>query len=108
MNNELIEFITSRTHLKANEIKPDLRLAKNIGLYGLDSIGFFEEFFNEFEIEKLEEFDVNLHIDGGTDFAPQPLNWIKNLMMKKRRKYLRPDVTVGHLEKVIERGEWIN
>ena len=108
MNSELIEFITRTTHLKASQIKPETRLAEDIGFYGLDAISFFEEFFKEFEIQNLDEFDVDLHIDGSVDFAPRPLNWIKNILVKERRKYLRPDVTMGHLEIVIETRKWIN
>ncbi len=108
MNQELIEFIVTRTQLKSDEIKPETKLAEDIGFYGLDAISFFEEFFEKFEIQNLDEFDVDLHIDGSVDFTPRPLNWIKNVLIKERRKYLRPDVTIGHLEKVIETGKWID
>lgn len=106
MKRELVDFIVSRTHLKADEIKPELRLAEDIGFSGLDAITFFEDFFKEFEIQKLEEFDADLHIVG--DLVLRPLTWIKNILIKDRRKYLRPDVTMGHLEKVIDTGKWVN
>ena len=105
---ELIEFIINNTHLKAEQVKPELRLAEDIGFYGLDAISFFEEFFATFKIENIEDFDSNLHIDGGSDFAPQPMQWLKNIFNTERRKYLRPDVTIGHLQKVIENGKWFN
>lgn len=108
MNQELIDFIINRTQLKSEEIKPETKLAENIGFYGLDAISFFEEFFEKFKIQKLDEFDVDLHIDGRVDFGSRPLNWIKNILIKERRKYLRPDVTMGHLDKVIKLGEWEN
>lgn len=108
MNTELIEFIIKRTQLKPDEIKSETKLAEDIGFYGLDAISFFEEFFEKFKIINLDEFDVDLHIDGSVDFAPRPLNWIKNVLIKERRKYLTPDVTMGHLEKVINTGKWIN
>lgn len=108
MNQELIKFILNRTQLKSDEIKPETKLAKDIGFYGLDAISFFEEFFEKFEIQNLDEFDVDLHIDGSVDFTPRPLNWIKNVLIKERRKYLSPDVTMGHLEKVVKIREWIN
>jgi len=108
MNPELIEFIIKKTHLKAEQVKPELRLAEDIGFYGLDAISFFEEFFTIFKIENTEDFDSNLHIDGGPDFAPRPKQWLKNIFNTERRKYLRPDVTIGHLQKVIENGKWFN
>jgi len=108
MKTELIEFITARTHLKADEIKPETRLGEDIGLYGLDAVSFFDDYFETFEIENLEEFDFDIHIDGSVDFAPRPFNWIKNVLIQERRKYLRPDVTMGHLNKVIEHGKWFN
>jgi len=42
MNSELIKFIVKHTDLKVDDIKPELRLAQDIGFYGLDSISFFE------------------------------------------------------------------
>ena len=108
MKLELINFIASRTNLKVDEIKPELKLAKDIGFYGLDAISFFEEYFEQFEIQNLENFDVDLHIDGSIDFAPRPLSWLKSILIKDRRKYLCKDVTMGHLDKIIDTRKWIN
>lgn len=108
MNPKLIDFLAKNTHLKTGDIRPELRLAEDIGFYGLDAISFFESFFAEFEIKNIEIFDFDSHIDGSVDFAPRPLNWLKSVLNKERRKYLRPDVTLGHLEKVIETGCWFN
>jgi len=60
MKQELIDFIARRTHLRLDEIKPELRLAEDIGFYGLDSMSFFKEFFEAFEIKNIEEFDIDL------------------------------------------------
>jgi hypothetical protein len=108
MNPKLIDFIIKNTHLKTSDIRPELRLAEDVGFYGLDAILFFENFFKEFEIKNIESFDIELHIDGSVDFAPRPFNWLKNLLIKERRKYLRPDVTLEHLNKVVEKGSWFN
>ena len=108
MKTELIRFIKTRTHLNSNKIKPELRLAADIGLFGMDAIGFFEEFFKEFDINNPEEFDSDLYIDGSVDFVPRPLKWVANLIFKERRKYVSPDVTLGHLDKVIQKGKWFD
>lgn len=108
MNPKFTDFIIKRTDLKAEEITPELRLAEDIGFYGMDAIAFLDDFFAEFGIKNHEDFDTDLHINGGPDFTPRPLNWLKNLLIKNRRKYLRPDVSLGHLESVIEKGEWFN
>ncbi len=108
MNTELREFIVKHTHLKAENINAELRLAADIGFYGMDAIIFFEDFFTTFRINNDEDFDFDLHIDGGPDIVPRPITWLKNVSMKSRRKYLRPDVTMGHLQKVIEKGKWFN
>lgn len=108
MKSELKQFIVHHSHLKAEQIKPELLLAKDIGLYGMDAIIFFEDFFSTFKIENYEDFDSELHIDGGPDFVPRPIQWLKNLFIKKRRKYLRPDVSLGHLQNVINKGKWYN
>lgn len=108
MNTDLIEFIVNRSHLKAEQIRPDSRLAEDIGCYGLDAISFFEDFFTTFKIENYEDFDSDLYINSSADFAPRPIQWLKNLFNKERRKYLSPDVTIGHLQKVIEKGKWFS
>lgn len=108
MNPRLIDFIVEHTHLEPAEIRPELRLAKDVGLYGLDALLFLEDFFTEFEITHTEAFDVDLHVSGSVDFAPRPLNWLKNILYKERRKFLSPDVTIGHLEKVLETGSWFS
>jgi hypothetical protein len=108
MNPSFTDFIIKNTHLKAGDIKPELNLAEDIGYYGIDAISFFEKFFSQFEIKNIENFDVELNIDGSIDFDPRPLNWLKNVLHKERHKYLRPDVTLGHLDKVVETGSWFN
>jgi hypothetical protein len=108
MNPKLTDFIIKNTHLKAGEIRPELRLAEDIGYYGLDAISFFESFFSEFDIKDIESFDADLHIDGSVDFSPRPLNWLKKIFDKDRQKYLKPDVTLGHLNKVVEKGSWFS
>ncbi len=108
MNPKLTDLIVKNTHLKASDIRPEMRLAEDIGYYGLDAISFIDSFFSEFEIKNTESFDVDLYVDRTVDFAPRPLNWLKNILNKDRRKYLRPDVTLGHLDKVVEKGSWFN
>ena len=108
MKTELIKFIEKQTHLNANQITPELKVAEDIGFYGLDALIFFEEFFDEFNIRNLDEFDLELYIDGSVDFARKPFSWMKNLFIKSRRKYLNPDVTIGHLDKVVKKGEWFD
>ena len=108
MNQKFAEFIFQQTGVRHEDQKPGLKLAEDIGFYGMDAITFFDNFFHEFQVKNLSEFDADLHIDGSVDFAPQPINWVKNIVIKKRRKYLNPDVTLGHLEKVAASGQWFN
>lgn len=108
MNQKLIDFIKKNTHLKTDDIRPELRLAEDIGFYGLDAISFFEKFFAEFEIKNAENFDLDLHIDGSVDFAIRPLSWLKNALNKESSTCLRQDVTLGHLERVFEKRSWFN
>jgi len=106
MNSRFIEFVALNTHLKTVEVLPDLKLYADLSIVGVEAIDFFENFFTTFKIQNIEEFNINLYIEGGPDFAPQPLKWIKNIVIKDRRKFLNPDVTLGHLNEVVERGEW--
>ena len=108
MSPRLVDFVIRNSHLKQDEIRPDLRLAEDIGQYGLDAIGFFENFFTEFQVQNQEGFDFDAHINEGPDFVLRPLNWLRNMVSKERRKYLYPDVTLGHLDKVIAAGKWFN
>jgi len=108
MEREFLDFLVQVTHLEYHQITPETKLADDIGFYGMDAIIFFEKFFEEFNIQNTDDFDLHLHIDGSVDFTPRPLNWIKNIILKERRKYLRPDVNMGHLNKVVKSGTWIN
>ncbi|MBO9703481.1 MAG: DUF1493 family protein [Sporocytophaga sp.] len=108
LDTKLTDFIIHNTQLKRDEIKPQLKLTEDIGYHGLDSITFIEAFFTEFEIKNIENFCFDLYIDGRPDFVPRPLNWTKNLIFKNGRKYLNPDVSLEHLQKVIDKGEWFN
>ena len=108
MDSDFKKFIIKHSYLKAEQVKPELRLAEDMGFYGLDAITFFEEFFSAFNIKNAEDFDAELHIDGGPDFVNSPIKWLKNVFNMDRKKYLRPDVTLGHLQKVKDKGEWFN
>ena len=108
MRPELIKFLVTKTDLNEKEMKPELHLAKDIGFYGLDAVDFFEKFFDHFEIKNLDDFEEESHIDGSVDFKYEGQNWFKNIFRKDREKYLNPDVSIGHLNKVVEAGKWFN
>ncbi|HSH67192.1 MAG TPA: hypothetical protein VLB84_15700 [Bacteroidia bacterium] len=65
MNSKLISFIVKYTDLNPEQTRPELRLGKDIGFYGLEAISFFEAFFSEFKIENIEDLDEALHVAGG-------------------------------------------
>jgi hypothetical protein len=108
MNPRLIDFLIQKIGATREELNPKTRLAQDLGCCGLDAVTLFNDFFTEFRIQNIEQFDEDLHIEFSPDYAPRPFYWLKNLLKKDRRKYLRPDVTVGHLDRVIELGYWLN
>lgn len=108
MNQRLKEFLVRKIGVSSEKLTPASRLSEDLGCAGLDAVTLFNDFFLEFDIKNIEEFDADLHIDFSVDFVQRPLSRLKNLFNKNRWKYLRPDVTLGHLEKVIESGKWQN
>ena len=108
VNQELIDFLTPRTNLKTEELKPGMYLAKNLGFYGLAALGFFEEFFEKFEIKNVEAFKANLYIDGGPDFGLNSKIWIAKFLNPKKSNRSNPDVSLRHLGFVIEGGKWFD
>ena len=108
INQELIKFLSSRIDIEEKKIHFNTKLAGDLGVYGLDALYLFDDFFDVFKIQNIENFDSDLHIDGSVDFSFSFKDKIKNILIKERRKYLTPDVTIGHLNKVIEKGKWFN
>ena len=108
MNQNFKYFISKKLQIKPEEIDLNKKLSRDFGCCGMDALELFEDFFTTFNITNTDEFDSDLHIDGGPDFGPRPLSFIKNLLNRKRWKYLRPDVSIRHLEKVAEEGRWFN
>jgi hypothetical protein len=105
---DLYIFINDKLDIDVNQLNPNTLLAQDLGIYGLDSIYFFDAFFDEFKLSNVEAFDSELYIDCGPDFKSSFKDWLKNIFIKERRKYLRPDISLGHLQKVIEKGEWFD
>ena len=95
MNPKLTDFLVRKIGISSEKLTSDTRLGHDLGCCGLDAVSLFEDFFEEFSIKNIEEFDAELHINFSPDFAPRPLYWLKNLINKERRKYLDPDVTLS-------------
>ena len=104
MNPQLTAFLVRKIGATPENLKSKTLLVKDLGCCGLDAVQLFEDFFTEFE--NIEQFDADLHIDFSPDFTPRPLNWIRNLLSRDRWKYLDPDVTIGHLERVTASKKW--
>lgn len=108
MNPDFVAFVSQWTNRQPNELTPELKLANDLGIYGLDAIYFMEEFFTAFQIKNTDNFDSNLYLDGGPDFSTPFIDKLKNIFIKERRKYLTPDISLGHLNKVMEYSTWID
>ena len=106
MHPKFIQFIQKQTGLAPDALHPEAQLADDLGFYGLDAIAFFEQFFETFPLQNPEAFDADLHINGSVDFSQSISNWIRNRSNKERINYRNPDVTLAHLNEVVERGEW--
>jgi hypothetical protein len=57
MLNKVIVFVAEHTGLNELQLNENTKIEDDVGLAGLDSIEFYEDFFTEFQIVNPQDFD---------------------------------------------------
>lgn len=105
MKKAVLDFISHATKMPVLDIKLSHRVEEDFGLAGLDTISFYEGFFEKFSVENPDEFVFDRHC------APEGLLmvkfWLTSIFSKKAREALKVyDVSIGHLMKVAQEKRW--
>lgn len=103
LSNEVIEFVYKQRWKYKIKLTRDTVLEDDLKITGDDANDFMKSFFNEFDIE-IRNFESGTFF-GDDGFSLINLSWL--FSRKKKRSQPTP-LTLGHLEKVIELGYWID
>ena len=97
-------FISKQTQVPVEQIKLDSLVEQDFSLASLDTIVFYEEFFEEFNILNPQDFNSDKYITS----APTKISVLfKSIFDKDLRQKLKyEDVTVRHLIKIDQNKKW--
>jgi len=105
MKDVVLKYVSEWTGVALNQIKLSNRVEQDFGLAGLDTLSFYEGFFEKFETKKPEDFKLDRYSssEGLEDLGLV----IKSIFSAKAKERLKADdVTIGHLLKVAEQCTW--
>lgn len=104
MKEKVKEFVSSRLGIPIEKITMNSKIESDFGIAGLDTISFYDEFFQEFEITNVESFDIDRYV------TPENIEiglLIKSIFSKSARRKLKiEDVSIRHLTNVAETKYW--
>ena len=104
MKEKVFEFLIQKLGVAYHDFNLNSKIESDFGLYGLDTFTFYEQFFKEFAIENLEDFEFDRYVSSE--------NWdigliIKSLFLNSaREKLMVKEVSIGHLVRVAETRLW--
>ena len=102
---ELVKaFVSKKLGVPIYQIHEETTIESDLRIIGLDTISFFEEFFNEFKIENPEDFKTDLYV---TPEVFDPIGAVRSLISKEYRdKHKIKEVSISHLVMVAELRRW--
>jgi Protein of unknown function (DUF1493) len=100
----VIALVSDKTGIEESELNENTKIEEDVGLAGLDTLEFYEEFFTTFQINNPQDFDSNKYI------SPENIDLfsvIKSIFSKKaRQKFNLKNNTVEHLTNVALKKRW--
>lgn len=104
MLNKVIVFIAEHTGINELQLNENTKIEDDVGLAGLDTIEFYEDFFTEFQIVNLQDFDCKKFI------SPENIDlidFLRSLFSKKlKQEFAIKNITVKHLTNVALKRVW--
>ena len=105
MKEKVKEFVSSRLRVPMDKITMKSKIESDFAMAGLDTISFYEDFFQEFEIKNPEDFELDRYV---TSENLEIGLMIKSIFSKSDRQKLEvEEVSIEHLVKVAEAKCWI-
>jgi Protein of unknown function (DUF1493) len=104
MLERVIALISAKTGIEGSKLNENTKIEEDVGLAGLDTIEFYEEFFTEFRIDNSQDFDSSKYI------SPENIDLfsvIKSIFSKKtRHEFNLKNNTIKHLTNVALKKRW--
>lgn len=104
MLERVIALISVQTGIEESELNENTKIEEDVGLAGLDTIEFYEEFFTEFQIDNPQDFDSNKYI------SPENIDLfstLKSIFSKRvRHEFDLKNNTIKHLTNVALKKRW--
>ena len=97
-------FISNNIGIDKSKLNEETKIESDVGMAGLDTLIFYENFFSEFKIDIPEDFNTDKYI---TSENLQIGLFAKSVFSKEARKKLRTkENTIRHLTNVALKRKW--
>lgn len=104
MLKKVITLISAQTGIEKSKLNENTKIEDDVGLAGLDTISFYEEFFTEFQIDNPQDFDSGMYISSENIDL---LSVLKSIFSKKvRQEFQLKNNTIKHLTNVALKRRW--
>jgi hypothetical protein len=104
MLDRIITFVSDRSGIEKSKLTENSLIEDEIGIAGLDTLTFYEEFFKDFEIDNPSDFNSHQYV---TSENLQIGLIIKSIFSTKARQTLKTkSVSVRHLVDVALKRKW--
>lgn len=99
------KFVSEKTGVQLSELTRRTRVESDLGMGGLDTISFFDEFFFRFNVDLPKGFHFENYVQSE---IIRPFSFIKRLFSKQKQSEQKViDLTLGDLERIALTGIWI-
>lgn len=104
MFEEIKKFTSKKTGVDISELTRQTRVGGDLGIAGLDTISFFEEYFKTFQINFTNRFTFDKYV---ASEVYKPFGFIKGLFLKRQKEKQKIiELTLGDLERTALTGTW--
>lgn len=104
MLKNVIDFISNHLGIDKSKLNENTKIEDDVGIAGLDTISFYEDFFCEFQIDNPHDFNSDKFI------SPENMNFysfFKSIFSKNTNKELEiENITIRHLTNVAIKRKW--
>ena len=107
MSKSKLEYIWLDGHQPTQELRSKTKIENDLRITGDDATDFIEKVVDFFKVD-YKKFEIGNYF-GGEGFDPLGLSVIiRKLLKKPAQKRSEHDLTLGDLEKWVERGYWVD
>ena len=104
MLDRVMTFVSDRLGVDKSKLTENSLIEDDVGIAGLDTLTFYEEFFNAFKIANPNDFNSDQYV---TSDNLQIGLFVKSIFSTKARQLLRTkNISIGHLANVALKHKW--